>query len=103
MKTSDYGTGSKYTDALKKRGTSKLTENARVTSYEGQVEATRQFVYGQDFFMGDVIQMENEYGAGGSARVIEWVLSDDSEGFETYPTFDAVQVIDTTLTEEDNT
>lgn len=107
MRTEDYGTGSKYTDALKKRGTDKLIENARVTSYEGQVEATRQFVYGKnetdDFYMGDVIEMANEYGKGGSARVIEWVLSDSTDGFETYPTFDAVQVIDTTVTEEDNT
>ena len=105
MSTTDYGTGSKYTDALKKRGTDKLTENARVTSYEGQVEATRQFVYGEDkdFYMGDVIQMANEYGKGGSARVIEWVLSDSTDGIEMYPTFDAVQVINTTITEEDNT
>lgn len=103
MQSSEYGGGTKYTDALKTRGTNKLIENARVTSYEGQVEATRQFVYGTDFDMGDIIQMANEYGIEGNARVIEWVLSDSTSGFETYPTFDAVQIIDTTVTEEDNT
>ena len=103
MRSSDYGGGTKYTDALKKRGTSKLTENARVKSYEGEVEATRQFVYGKDFFMGDIIQMANEYGNEGSARVVEWVLSDSSDGIEMYPTFDAIPIIDTTVTEEDNT
>ena len=103
MRTEDYGTGVRYTDALKKRGVDKLTENARVTSYEGKVEATRQFVYGKDFFMGDIIQMANEYGTEGAARVIEWVLSDSVDGLETYPTFDAVQVLDTTVTEEDHT
>ena len=103
MRSSEYGTGSKYTNALKTRGTNKLVENSRVTSYEGQVESTRQFVYGKDFFMGDIIQMANEYGIEGNARVIEWVLSDSSQGLEMYPTFDAVQIIDTTTTEEDNT
>jgi len=103
MQTSEYGTGTKYTEALKTRGLNKLVENARVTSYEGQVEATRQYVYGKDFFMGDVIQMANEYGIEGNARVIEWVMSDSTTGFEIYPTFDAVQVIDSTTTEEDNT
>lgn len=103
MQTSEYGTGTKYTEALKTRGLNKLVENARVTSYEGQVEATRQYVYGKDFFMGDVIQMANEYGIEGNARVIEWVMSDSTTGFEIYPTFDAVQIIDSTTTEEDNT
>lgn len=103
MQTSEYGTGTKYTEALKTRGLNKLVENSRVTSYEGQVEATRQYVYGKDFFMGDVIQMANEYGIEGNARVIEWVMSDSTTGFEVYPTFDAVQVIDSTTTEEDNT
>lgn len=103
MRTDEYGTGNKYTEALKNRGLNKLVENSRVTSYEGQVDSTRQYIYGKDFFMGDVIQMANEYGIEGNARVIEWVLSISSSGIEMYPTFDAVQLIDTTTTEEDNT
>lgn len=102
LNSSDYG--ATYTDKLKNRGYNKLVEYSRTTSYEGQVEATRQFVYGQDkdFYMGDIIQMANEYGIEGNARVIEWVLSDSSDGIETYPTFDAVQLIDDSVIEEDN-
>lgn len=103
MQSDEYGTGTRYIEALKIRGTNKLVENSRITSYEGKVESTRQFVYGVDFFMGDIIQMVNEYGIEGNARVIEWVLSESYQGLESYPTFDAVQVIDTTVTEEDNT
>lgn len=102
LKMEDYP-GKKYTEALRTRGYNSLVENSRVTSYEGQVEATRQNVYGRDFFMGDIIQMANEYGIEGNARVIEWVMSDSADGLETYPTFDAVQLIDSTVTEEDNT
>lgn len=95
--------GTNYTEALKTRGVNKLVENSRTTSYEGKVEATRQFVYGKnaDFYMGDIIQMANEYGIEGNARVIEWVMSESSDGIETYPTFDAVQLIDDTTVEEE--
>lgn len=99
LQASDYG--SSYAQVLKNRGYNKLVENARVTSYDGQVEATRQFVFGIDFEMGDVIQMSNEYGINGSARVVEWVMSESSSGIEVYPTFDAVQLIDDTETEEE--
>lgn len=102
LRAADYP-GAKYTEALKTRGYNKLVENSRITSYEGQVEATRQNVFGVDFFMGDIIQMANEYGIEGNARVIEWVMSDSTTGLEVYPTFDAVQLIDSSVTEEDNT
>lgn len=99
LQASDYGTS--YTQVLRNRGYNKLVENAKVTSYDGQVEATRQFIFGEDFEMGDVIEMSNEYGINGSARVIEWIISESSSGIEIYPTFDAVQLIDDTETEEE--
>lgn len=99
LKSSDYG--GKYKEALQTRGYNKLVENSRTTSYEGQVEATRQYVFGINFFMGDIIQMSNEYGIDGNARVIEWVISESNDGYEVYPTFDAVQLIDDTTEDDD--
>ena len=54
------------------------------------VESTILFVYQRDFFMGDLIQIENEYGIGGTARIIEFIVSIDVNGIETYPTFESV-------------
>ena len=101
LNAEDYGTAARYNEALKARGTNDLYENGRIQSYEGQVEATRQFVFGEDFFMGDVVQMSNEYGINGAVRVIEWIMSESDSGIEVYPTFDAVQIIDDTEYEED--
>lgn len=101
LRQADYK-GNNYNLALQTRGYNKLVENSRVTSYEGQVEATRQYVFGKDFFMGDVIQMANEYGIEGNARVIEWVISISSNGYEVYPTFDAVQLIDSSVSDEED-
>ena len=102
LRSEDYDSTTQYKNALKIRGYEKLVENCRAVSYEGEVEAQRQFVYGRDFLIGDIIQIENEYGIKGNARVIEWVISDSSSGFETYPTFDGVQLIDDTEEEEDD-
>lgn len=91
----------RYKAALKQRGVQALTENCRLQSFEGKVEAERQFVYGRDFHLGDVVQMANEYGIQGAARVVEWVLSESESGIEMYPTFDAVQIIDDDDYDED--
>ena len=86
---------SDYNAALRQRGLQYLIENSRVVSFEGQVEATRMFVYGEDFFMGDIVQIVNEYGIQGSARVVEFIHNEDVNGIQMYPTFEAVQDIDT--------
>lgn len=101
LKSSDYGTAAKYQAAMKQRGLEKLYENSRITSYEGEVEALKSFIYGEDFFMGDVVQISNEYGINGNARVIEWVRSESETGLEVYPTFSGIQIINDDTQEDD--
>ena len=88
---------SNYREALRQRGIKHLLENSRTVDFEGEVDATRLFVYGEDFYMGDVVQISNEYGIEGAARVVEFIRNEDSNGIKMYPTFEAVQNIDTTV------
>ena len=88
---------SDYNEALKQRGLYTLQDNSRVKNFEGEVDAVRMFVYGKDFFIGDVVQISNEYGIEGSARVMEFIKSDDASGSKAYPTFQAIQDINTTV------
>ena len=74
-----------------------LQDNSRVKNFEGEVDAVRMFVYGKDFFIGDVVQISNEYGIEGSARVMEFIKSDDASGSKAYPTFQAIQDINSTV------
>ena len=80
-------TDAEYTALLQQRGREKLAENTDVTSFEGQVETTVMFKYGEDFFSGDVVQIANEYGHETKARIVEIVMTEDSEGASVYPTF----------------
>lgn len=93
--SSDVGDGvilsdAEYTAQLKQRGSEKLAENTDVTSFEGQVETTVMFRYGEDFFNGDIVQIANEYGHETKARIVEIVISEDREGMSVYPTFKTI-------------
>ena len=76
-----------YYAMLEQRGNEKLAENKETIAFEGEVEAYKKFIYGESFFMGDIVQVENEYGMTGTARVTEFVMSHDASGKKSYPTF----------------
>lgn len=80
-------TETEYNAKLEQRGKEYLEENKEIISFEGKVEATIMFKYGEDFFIGDIIQIANEYGHETESRISEIVISDDNEGFSIYPTF----------------
>lgn len=80
-----------YLAKLTSRGTENLEEYTEITAFEGEVEATRLFKYGTDFFIGDIIQIENEYGNTGEAYVSELITSQNETGIQRFPTFKTVQ------------
>jgi hypothetical protein len=81
----------KYLAQLTQRGKNKLAENSVVKSFEGQADTLHKFVYGEHFFMGDIVQIANEYGIEATSRVTEIVRSQNAEGFEVFPTFTTLE------------
>lgn len=93
--SSDVGDGvtlteEEYTSQLQQRGKEKLAENQKTVSFDGTVEASVMYEYGVDYFNGDIVQIENEYGHEGRARVIETIISEDENGTFMYPTFETI-------------
>lgn len=84
-------TTSQYEYLLRQRGLENLSENKTVQSFEGQVETTQMYRYGEHFFMGDITQLENEYGMTSRVRVTEFIHSEDQNGIERYPTFEVIE------------
>ena len=94
--SSDVGDGvvlsdAAYTAQLQQRGKEKLAENTDVTSFEGQVETTVMFRYGEDFFNGDVVHISNVYGHETKAIIFEIVMYEDEDGNSVYPTFKTIE------------
>lgn len=94
--SSDIGSGetltiSEYNEQLKQRGIENLTDYGAVVSFDGEVEATRMFKYGTDFYIGDIVQIANEYGHEGTAYISEFIMSQSESGISMYPTFKTIQ------------
>lgn len=80
-----------YRRQLTQKGTEELAqtkENEVLLS--AKVDATRQFVYGKDFFLGDIVQVEDAFRVGNRYRVVEMIRSYSANGYTTTPTFAAI-------------
>lgn len=79
-----------YIAQLRTKGLKKLADHMITTAFEGEVEVTRLFKYGEDFFIGDIVQIVNEYGNENSAYISELIISNSDEGLSIYPTFKTI-------------
>lgn len=76
-----------YNNQLIQRGKEKLAENKTTMEFTGKVDTTRMFVFGKDFFIGDIVSFQDEYGNDARVRVDEIIFTEDSDGYTSYPAF----------------
>lgn len=79
-----------YNAMLDERGAEKLAENIKTFAFDGQLEPLGNYQYGKDFSIGDIVQFINEYGIEAKVRVVEYVRSQDLDGYNAYPTFEVL-------------
>lgn len=89
--SSDEVSATQYTAQLVQKGREDLAQNTEVVTFEGEADTATMFIYGQDFFIGDIVQISNEYGHENRVRVLELVISEDESGYSSYPTFSTMQ------------
>lgn len=80
-------TENEYMDKLKNRGLDKLSECIQTTEFEGEVKDERLFTYGEDFFIGDIVQIADGYGNEMTVYISELIISNSEDGLSIYPTF----------------
>lgn len=81
-----------YYELLRQRGREELANNPATVSFEGEVESVRQFVFGRDYFLGDIVTVKNSYGVTEHPRVISVIQSHDENGSLTIPAFSFMEV-----------
>jgi Siphovirus ReqiPepy6 Gp37-like protein len=79
-----------YITHLKQKGLEELNKSTFVKTFEGQIDTTSMYTYGIDFNIGDIVQVEDEYGHEALSRVVELIRSQDSSGLKIYPTFSSI-------------
>lgn len=75
----------------KEKAIAELGEHQTTTAFEGELEATRQYIYREDFNIGDIVQVENEFGITGTVYISEIVFSQDANGITITPTFTSTE------------
>ena len=83
-------TASVYNQQLATRGREVLGEHALAYTFEGEAEPFSMFMYGVDYFVGDIVQLVNEYGIENRARISELIASYSKEGMSLIPTFTVI-------------
>lgn len=86
-------TRDKYQTAMQEQGYETLAEHLMSACMDGQVisEGPLNYVFGRDYKLGDIVLVDNYLGNRGSARITEYMQSDDAnEGETAYPTFSII-------------
>lgn len=81
-----------YSIYLLNRGYEKLAEYGTVVSFDGTVDPNITFIYKKDYFLGDKVSVENEFGISAIARIVEVVEVYDDNGYSVEPKFEYMEV-----------
>lgn len=80
-------TDAEYDPLLSEEGDLELSETSATTAFEGVIDAIQQYVYGVDFYIGDIVQVVNEFDMTSNSRISEIIWCHDLNGISVTPTF----------------
>lgn len=80
-----------YQKMLEIIGYNALADNNVEQSFTGDIDVIDTYVYKEDYHLGDIVKVINEYGIGASARIIE-ILETDEGGYSVEPKFEFKEV-----------
>lgn len=81
---------SSYPEDIQQDAMEALAKVDTLDVLDAELDAKRQFVYGEDFFMGDIVQIVTEFGLDARARVTAFTRSWASTGYTEVPVFEVV-------------
>lgn len=81
-----------YMAMLEADGEEQLAEMNVQTMLSGEIINGVSFQINDDYFLGDIIQFENNYGISAATRIIEVIYNEDETGVNVIPTFAEMEV-----------
>jgi len=89
------GTSAEIEAALILKGMAALTASRVYFGFDGEISQNSQYVYGRDYNMGDLVELQNTDGVAAEMRVTEYIFTNDDQGERSYPTLTSNIVINT--------
>ena len=80
-----------YMDLLKNRGIENMSDYVSIKSFEGSIIPNYTFEYKKDYFLGDIVNVENSLGISLNARIVEIIEVHDSNGYSIEPKFEYLE------------
>lgn len=92
IKEANYNNSSEFAGAARDAGVVEANkkENRRTRIIDGEVTTEIMYEYKKDFFLGDIVKINTEFGVSAKARITEYTKSYSSEGYSEYPTFEII-------------
>jgi hypothetical protein len=80
-------TDDEYYELLTEKGNEALKDALYSVDCDGEMASYGEYTYGNDFDIGDLVQVRNEWGYEFNATITEFIMSQSDSGLELYPTF----------------
>lgn len=81
-----------YDKMLKEKGAETLAEYGVIEKFEGEADPSTNYILNKDYFLGDIVQVINEFGISAAPRIIEIIDSEDENGRTVIPTYSTWEV-----------
>lgn len=91
-----------YEENLINRGTDKLEEYKSENLFEGEAESLPGYEFNIDYNIGDICELETEFGMNDRVRVIEMIYSENGSEVKYYPTFRSISEEEKSIPEWDD-
>lgn len=85
----EYGNRT-YLNMLLEKAKEEMKKNTHTKTYEGTAETSRGYSYPEDFDIGDIVEIINEWGISSKVLISEIILSSSKEGISVIPTFSVI-------------
>lgn len=77
-----------YNGYLLSKGAQAVSEYGDSVSFDGAIIPDVTFIYKKDYFLGDLVNVKNEYGIEATARIVEVIEVLDDNGYSIQPKFE---------------
>lgn len=81
-----------YSEQLIARGEETIANKGEIVTFDSTIIPNVTFIFGEDYFLGDIVRIENEFGISANARIIEIVEVEDENGYSIDPKFEYIEV-----------
>lgn len=79
------GSAANLLNVLNSRANDAIANNRFIVAVDGEIVPTSQFKYGIHYYMGDIIEVQGHSGIIQTARVTEYIRTQDAAGEKAYP------------------